>query len=480
MPRPRALALLCLLALAGCRGSPPLDLLLLISVDTLRADHLGAYGDTRGLTPHLDALARQSQVFDAAYAPAPFTLPSVAALLTGRYPESLGVLSNVSRLPDGTPTLATELQRRGWRTAAVVSNLALGRKAGLAAGFERYDDDLPQREAVRQWPERVAAATTDAALAALDERIGPGRIFLWVHYVDPHGPYTPPAGYRERYLEAERQRFDGARELPVGARGGDGLSALPTYQFVEGVRDVGFYRAGYAGEVDYVDAEIGRLLEGVRSRGLAERSLVVFTADHGESLGEDELWFDHRDFLSDALVRVPLLVRRPGAAPGRRADVASLVDLYPSLLKLLEDAAPGASHPGRDLLAPRAARATGRSYLASLRGGRRTRIGLVEDRDKLVITRERDGDWRRQLFRRGEDRVDRAGVFAERAAALEATLKSLRREVAVRDERRQELGEEERARLRALGYAVDVDADAAAKNAGEEPPTRRSPDSGKR
>ncbi len=460
MPRHPAPALVYLLGLAACSAPAPVELLLLISVDTLRADHLGAYGDTRGLSPHLDALARESEVFHAAYAPAPFTLPSVSALLTGRYPEALGVVSNASVLPGGTPTLATELSRRGWRTAAVVSNLALGRKAGLGAGFERYDDSFPQREAVRQWPERVAAATTDAALEALDQLAGSGRTFLWVHYVDPHGPYTPPPGYRERYLAREREGFEGTRELPVGTRGRGGLGALPTYQFVDGARDVGFYRAGYAGEVDYVDAEIGRLLAGVRSRGLERRTLVVFTADHGESLGEDDLWFDHRDFLSDALVRVPLLVRRPGAVPARRDDVASLVDLYPSLLRQLADVAVDPSYPGRDLLAPGAADAAGTSYLATLRGGRRSRFGVVEAGEKLVVSRARDGRLERQLFRRGDDGVDRSGMFAERAAALERRLEALRRGIATRAEQRQQLSETERERLRALGYLVENETDA--------------------
>src|SRR5258705_11130146 len=149
-------------------GAPPLQLLLVVTVDTLRADALGAYGSGLGLSPHLDALAAESVVFDAAYAAAPLTLPSLATLFTGRWPEERGVSSNEAALPQGVPTLASELRERGWRTGAVVSNFVLNGSAGLAQGFDRYDDRLPRREAVRHWPERSARDATDAALAMLD------------------------------------------------------------------------------------------------------------------------------------------------------------------------------------------------------------------------------------------------------------------------------------------------------------------------
>jgi arylsulfatase len=449
------------LASIGCDGEPPVDVLLLVTVDTLRADHLGAYGSRRELTPHLDALARESEVFSAAYAPAPFTLPSVTGLLTGRYPEALGVVSNASAVPPSAPTLATELRRHGWRTAAVVSNLVLRRTAGLDLGFDLYDDDQPQREAVRKWPERVAASTTDAALRALDALLEqPGaKLFLWVHYVDPHGPYTPPDGLRDRYLQEEREAFDGGRRLPIGARATQGLGALPTYQVVDRRQDVAFYRAGYAGEVRYADREIGRLLDGLTARGLDERALIVFTADHGESLGENDFWFNHGDFLTEHLVRVPLLVRRPGVAPRRRHDVVSLVDLYPSLLAHLEGAAVDDSYPGRDLLARGADRSDSVPYLATLRGGRHTRFGIVRRDRKLVLSKQRDGSWDTQLFRRGEDDVDLSGILAQEAETLRGELVAVRERSGTVAEARQELSVEERAQLEALGYVLGEDPD---------------------
>ncbi len=453
--RPRVSLLAACAALAACAGAPAEpDLLLLVTVDTLRADHLGAYGDARNLTPHLDALAAESIVFERAYAPTAFTLPSIASLLTGRLPEELGVVSNRSALPNAIPTLATALRQRGWCTLAVVSNFVLRANAGLARGFDRYDDVLPGREAVRDWPERTAADTTDAALAALDAS-GGGRCLLWVHYQDPHGPYTPPDGRRERWLPGERARRDGGRRLDRGASSGHG--AIPAYQFFDGEHEVAFYRAGYAGEVAYTDEEIGRLLRGLDARDRLARALVVFTADHGEALGEGDYWFTHGEALLEPLVRVPLLIRDPGALPRLRTDVVSLVDLWPTLLHRVTGEEVDA--PGRDLLAPGADEAESVPYLAALAGSRLPRFGIVEGDEKLVTVGEGAG-WRARLTRVDEEDVDLSATLPERATALERRLRDFRAGLERRaPERRQPLSEDDRRKLEALGY-VDSDADA--------------------
>ena len=457
MNRIATLALALLVALSACADpegtqAPPPRIFVLITVDTLRADRLGAYGSPLDLTPRLDALARESEVFTSAWAPAPFTLASIAALLTGRYPETLGIASNASALPPAVPTLAGELRAAGWRTAAVVSNLVLRRGSGLDAGFDVYDDTLLQRESVRDWPERIAADTTDAALATLDDLLRrPGaRVFLWVHYQDPHGPYTPPEGRRERYLEVERRAPDGRRELPIRP-GRASLGALPSYQRIGDEREVAFYRAGYDAEVGYTDEEIGRLLDGLESRGIGDETLLAFTADHGESLGEGDYWFAHGELLTDALVRVPLLIRRPGGEVRERRDPVSLVDLFPTLLRAVGLADPPGG--GRDLLAPRAAEGGSRPYLATLGAARTARHGLVEGDSKLVLS-HRNGVWQSELFHAGDDEVDHAADEPERAAAMRRSLEALRRGLRSRGERRQELDARDLEHLRALGYVT--------------------------
>jgi arylsulfatase len=452
-----AAPLLLLLALlgGGCRGeseSLQPDLLLLVTVDTLRADELGAYGSGRRLTPNLDALAAESLVFERAYASASFTLPSIATLLTGRYPEELGIQSNESGLPQSVPTLATELAGRGWRTAAVVGNFVLRRSSGLARGFETFDDRFQQVEAVRRWPERIASDTTDAALGVLAECLAGGvaPCFLWVHYQDPHGPYDPPGERRARLLDAERAAPGGRRELPVGA---DhlGFGSIPAYQYMDEQREVAWYRAGYRGEIQYMDEQVGRLLAAVDDAGLRERTVVVFAADHGEALGENDVWFAHGARLGDELVRVPLLLRLPGRPPGRRSDAVSLRDVHPTLIARLTGvkAPPGA---GRDLLAPGAAETESEPYMATLGAGPQRRFAIVADGYKL-ITAERDGVFDSRLFRVGREDVDLSPAAPQLVADLRSRLAKLRDGLAAAPETVQDLSEADRDRLRALGYA---------------------------
>jgi len=459
------------LLLPGCGEGTP-RLALLVTVDTLRADRLSAYGSRRGLDPHLDRLARESAVFASAWAPTSFTRPSVAALLTGRHPVELGVHTNSSPLPSGVSTLATTLRESGWRTGAVVSNWILREASGLARGFEVYDDRYPQAEAARGIPERIAPATTRAALSLLDRLLADprGGVFLWVHYQDPHGPYTPPPSLRRRFLERERAEPDGGRVLPASPDNG-AHGAIPRYQLLDEARAVAFYRAGYDAEVAFVDRWIGRLLEGIRKRGLYGDAVVVFAADHGESLGEGDFWFAHGELLSDVLVRVPVFVRAPGLAAGlRRTEVVSLRDLHATLLALAGEPGEGAGR-GRDLFASGTPEDSSEVYLSSLGSGETPRIGLVADGHKAVWRLE-DGGWRRSPARRvGDPGGGKARPpDPESARALEAGL----RERAARAGRLPPeaepppLGEAERRGLEALGYLDPADPPAPPGEAGEE------------
>jgi arylsulfatase A-like enzyme len=406
------LVLACPLLCLAC-GEEPRDLVL-VSVDTLRADHLGAYGDGRGLTPHLDALAAESIRYERAYAPVPLTLPSLAGLLTGHHPDDLGVRDNVSRLPAGVTTLAQRLHEHGFRTGAVVANGIAREYTGLATGFEIYDVQFTLDW--RPGAEERTALTTDVALHVADAlRQGrPGPLFLWVHYLDPHGPYEPEDADRERLLAGERQRSDGGRLLEVSPNS-RGLGAIPRYQYQAPHHEVAWYRAGYAGEVARVDREVGRLLEGLAARGILERAVLVFTADHGEALGEDDYWFAHGERLGDASVRVPLLIRVPGRPPEVRPELASLLDVAPTLAHLA--GVPWEDASGIDLLGAAAGRprslllATGEA--ASSSPGR----ALVGSEWKLV----RRGD-EESLFHLPDETHDLRAQFEPLARALGAEL----------------------------------------------------------
>jgi arylsulfatase A-like enzyme len=301
--------------------------------------------------------------------------------------------------------------------------------------------------------ERRADETTDAALAWLDGRADERAFFLWVHYQDPHGPYDPPLGRRERQLPQAQRAPDAAALLPV-APDDAGRGAIPAYQYLGGRRDVAFYRAGYRGEVEYVDEEIGRLLAGLRERRLDATSVVVLTADHGESLGERGVWFAHGGELGDEQIRVPLLLRVPGRAPGRRGDVASLADLRATLLALLDGRRP-AGLSGRDLLAPGAERAASQPYLATPAGSGTARFALVDSGHKLVLSEEPDGE-RIELYRLGREDADLAASSPDLVRSLRERLLAVREALPAPGETPQALSAEDRARLRALGYQEPV------------------------
>ena len=397
-----------------------------------------------------DALAAQSIRVSASYAPASYTLPSIASLHTGLYPEEVGILANQNLFRGSSVTLAEILRLNGWRTGAAVGNYVLRAGTGIETGFDEYDDAFAQMEANREQPERTADHTTDAALAVLDRlRNAPGTgIFLWVHYQDPHGPYLPPGDRRARYLDAAHDTADGRRELP--SLGINGICAIPRYQLVDDRHDVGFYRAGYAGEVRFVDDELGRLLDAIDERGLLADAHVVLTADHGESLGEDDYWFSHGEFLSDELVRVPLLLRTPNAAPGVRNDIVSLVDLLPTLARLCGiSSLEGARFQGHDLLAEGAPDRPPRAYLATLMGSANKRWGWVEAGRVFIRTEHHDG-------RRSEElrAIDGGGAIDDPAvrADMRRKLASFRSGLRIPKAVEQELSPRDREMLRQLGY----------------------------
>jgi arylsulfatase len=448
----KKLVLLLFVLLGGCAREAPLPRhVFLLTVDTLRADHLGSYGHALGLTPNLDRLAERAERFTLAYATAPFTLPSIASLLGGRYPEELGIMGNIGRLRPEFPTLVERLGKKGFTSAAVVSNFVLRSRTGLNAGFAVYDERFPQREKIRGAPERIAEPTTDAAIAALDRLLEQGaeHIFLWVHYQDPHGPYTPPEGFRERYLPQELARQGGEVRLRLSPRG---LGGIPDYQHLPSHRDVAFYRAGYDGEVSYMDREVGRLLHAIAERGLDREAMIIFTADHGEGLGEGGYWFAHGEYLNDPVVRVPLLIRTPGRPARERDDLVSLVDIAATLAKLF-DLGPTDSLPGRDLFADTASgQAHGVHFMTTRSAATQARVGLVMGKYKYIRS-EAPGGLREEVYRLPDEARNLADSLPDRVQGLRAALDSRQRAtpaLAATDE--PGLSPSEVEALRALGY----------------------------
>ncbi len=331
--------LLCLLLVAGvgCARAPAR--VVLISIDTLRADHVGPRPNGEAsLTPSLDALARDAISYSDAIANCTVTRCSHVSLLTGQYPWRHGVLDNSARLatPLGLPEL---LRSRGFSTGAVVSSLPL---KDLGPGFEwRHEGFAAVEEGERRYPVKRPEQTHQAALRFLEKNRGQ-PFFLWLHYFPPHGPYTPPEPFL-RGLAAPA-----GADLEVSPRNYE-KQRIPAYQALEGVRASGEYRRLYAGHVRYVDAFVGRLLDRLRADGLYDDALIVATSDHGESLGEHGWYFQHGNLVYDEQARVPLVVKWPrGAHAGSRvAAPVALIDVAPTIAASLE--APGLAADGMPL-----------------------------------------------------------------------------------------------------------------------------------
>ena len=295
---------------AGAAATSPPASIFVISIDTLRADRLPAYGYAEGATPAIDGLRRDGLLYEQAYAACPLTLPSHASLFTGRLPPSHGVRDNIGYRLDGesVPTLARLLRDRGFATAGAVSAYVLRGSTGIAAGFERWDDgiEVQGEEALgqleRPGPQTVAIALEH--LGALPQR----PIFLFLHLYEPHAPYQPPEPWRSRHADP------------------------------------------YDGEVAAADAALGTFLDGLRRLGLYDGSIIVLLGDHGEGFG-DHGEKEHGILLNRESIQVPLLVKLPaGARAGESVErPVHLVDVLPTIAEIVGLDLP-ADLPGRSLL----------------------------------------------------------------------------------------------------------------------------------
>jgi arylsulfatase A-like enzyme/tetratricopeptide (TPR) repeat protein len=287
--------------LTACAAAPERNVVV-ITLDTTRADHLGCYGYRRDTTPRLDALATEGTLFESCLTPVPITLPSHATIFTGTYPPHHGVRDNAGfELPDHVTTLAEVLAARGYLTAAFIGAFPLDSRFRLDQGFQLYDDRLappsgdPRGLAPADqlfFKERKADEVTQAALAWLDRKPD-GPFFVWLHYFDPHMPCNAPEPFSQLFTDSP-----------------------------------------YDAEIAFADDSIGRFLDALRSDGLIDRTVIVVVGDHGEGLG-DHGELTHGLTIYDSVLRVPLIVRAPGSPSGRVRDTVRTVDLMPTICELV-------------------------------------------------------------------------------------------------------------------------------------------------
>jgi arylsulfatase A-like enzyme len=413
----------------GCRGSSesrepaPRNAginVLLITIDTLRPDHLSSFGYPRKTSPSIDELAAKGVAFDLAFTYWPKTRGSFAAMFTSLYASQHGLTVRERDLPAFNETMAETFQKAGYRTAAAVDNGNLDKRLGFAQGFDEYEQTWLRAETEA---ERTEAITRfgEEFLARGEER----PFFLWLHYVNPHTPYEPPEDLLQSF------RNDGlvprGMELPevVGFHGG--VNRNLAAGVAPGERSWGDFVDRYDAEILFADRHVGRVLKALQGSARASATAVVLTSDHGESLGEHDYFFDHGDDLFNPSLRVPLILSFPGFLPAgeRVSGAVSTLDVFPTILDLAQVSFPAGLQ--------------GKSVLPLVRG---TRSSLHEalffqnDRHLLAISNGRlklvahpvDGESARyalyDMFRDPGEEEDRYHGAESRVAPLQAELSS--------------------------------------------------------
>ncbi len=391
------------------------DNVLLITLDTTRADRIGCYGHAAASTPALDALAARGTLFERAYSQVPLTTPSHCSLFTGRYPKEHGVRNNGrGSLGESFPTLATTFKEHGYATGAFVAAFVLDKRYGLNRGFDVYDDDLGKAtlEMQRMDAHRPGGAVTEPALRWLDS-VKEQRFFCWLHYYDPHDPYEPPAEFRESHVDP------------------------------------------YDGEIAFMDAQIKRVLDWLDTNRLTDRTLVIAVGDHGESFGEHGE-HGHTNFLYETNLHVPLIFAHPGVIRenARVSSVVEVVDLFPTVLELfgwsvpqgLESRSLAGVFTGREL-SPRA------SYAESLYV--RDLFGWAEQRSLTSYRWKYISSTRPELYDLQADPAEKQNLVPEQPGMTFEMLTSLKQKyasMASGEAGAVALDESARRRLESLGY----------------------------
>jgi arylsulfatase A-like enzyme len=406
---------------ACAKPAPPRPNLLFISIDALRADHLGAWGYRRATSPHIDAFAREAVVFENAQAQSSWTLPTLVSVMTSLYSSTHRCWTPLNRLGDDYETLAERLQAAGWKTAAVASHVFLGRRYGLHQGFASYDESLVKENVLISHTAITSPEVTRKGLRWLaQQRDQPEPWFLWLHYFDPHALYLAHEGMSAAFgTKAESDLYDG--------------------------------------EIAFTDRAIGRLLAGLRSLDMTERTVVVLFADHGEEFG-DHGGTAHGHSLHRELLHVPLVIGAPGFAPRRVSAPVRQVDLMPTALELLGLPIPEGLEGTSLVPAMRGEPPPDLPVLAELRQSPLHRYdSLQREGWKLVVHRVEKRASLYDLTRNPGEHEDAAASNPERLRRMRDELEALRagarrKAASYRKPERLSLPEDERESLRRLGY----------------------------
>lgn len=399
----------------------------LLSIDTLRADRLGVYGYDLPTSPHIDAFAQDALLFENAVCEVPLTGPSMGSMLSGQFPRTTGTTRNGLRMPEDVPLATEQFEAAGYHTFCVQSNWTLKDKlSGMARGFDIYDDGFRKKRWGFMKAERAGNVVARKALKYLKERPADQPFFAWIHFTDPHAPYKMhrkfrPAGKRAWYLGHEEK-----------------------------------VQVKYDSEVAFTDHHVGRVLD-----ALPEDTIVLFVGDHGESLFEHD-YLGHGRRIYQPGLHIPLIIRAPGTEPGRTRAPARGIDIAPTLLGLADLPVPDGML-GLDLLADDVP--ADRARVVETYGGAVPNVpgikeamadagpiwqGVIQEGWKLIL-----GQDHVELFNLDEDPEeldDRSGRDQRRVEALEHLIQTWVRATPVGEQGEQNLDDEDVKALEALGY----------------------------
>jgi len=394
--------------------------LLFISIDTCRADRIGAYGSPTAQTPVMDRLARQGILFEDCYTPVPLTLPAHGCMFTGKYPPGHKVRNNGTYfLAPGQTTLAQKMKELGYETGAVVGAFVLLSKFGLNQGFDLYDDTLDTHRIFNNFSSEITAAEVYEKFSRWLEKSEPRRFFTWLHFYDPHAPYSPPPDFAAKFGQD-----------PEGS---------------------------YDGEIAFVDFTIGRVIQDLENKGILDRTLVVICADHGEAFGEHQE-FKHGIFCYQEVLKVPLIFYNPKLFPQPRSvhSRVNLVDILPTLCELFGTDVPKGiqGQSLSDLIRGRTEKTARTFYIESLFGKEELNwaplTGLISGGYKYISLPQPE------LYDLENDQAERNNLFLkenELARKMDGELMKMVADISETGvSSKRELTREDRERLQALGY----------------------------
>ena len=322
--------------MACSRVDPPVSKsnILLITIDTLRADHLSSYGHYRQTSPVLDGLAAAGMRFEFPIVQWPKTGPSFASIFTSTYPKDNGIVRKIgTRLPDQFLMMAELLKDQGYTTSAVVANGAVASEFNFNQGFDTYVESWKLTPPEEGLDPTGAEMINQLVQTIMESQTAEEPFFLWVHYLDPHSPYQAPEPWTDKFVDDEFS--DPSKKVDIDLdRPRRQMTGIGREQVLAGREDLDFYVARYDSEIAYVDAKVGELLDFLDQRGLMTGTLTVVTSDHGESLGEHQYFFDHGRFSFQTCLRVPLILHQPGVIkPGVDDSPVELLRVAPTILE---------------------------------------------------------------------------------------------------------------------------------------------------